>query len=243
MVKALNRKGWDAVVWNFRGFSGEANRTLKMTHSGATEDLHTVVSHVTAKQKYRQIALMGFSLGGNLTLKYLGEQGSKVDSRIQKAVAFSVPCHLESSAWQLAKLSNRIYMLGFLFLLKNYIRSKKTRFPVEMSDAEFHRIKNFKDFDERYVAPIHGFKSAEDYWKKSSSAPFLESIRIPTLLINAKNDPFLTKECYPIQKAKKNPHFYLEIPDSGGHVGFVSFNRKDEYWSEERSLEFLDNKS
>jgi predicted alpha/beta-fold hydrolase len=213
MVKALNQNGWDAVAWNFRGFSGEPNRTLKMTHSGATEDLHTVVSHVKANRRYRRIALIGFSLGGNLTLKYLGERGRKIDPRIQSAVALSVPCHLESSAGQLAKLSNRIYMLGFLFLLRNYVRSKKGRFPHEMNDAGFHRIQNFKDFDGRYVAPIHGFKNAQDYWRKSSSLPFLEKIRIPTLLINARNDPFLTQQGFPISLAKKNQSIILEKPE------------------------------
>jgi uncharacterized protein len=239
MVKALNGIGWDAMAWNGRGLSGEPNRTLRMTHSGATEDLRTVISHAKTKGPYSRIALIGFSLGGNITLKYLGEHGSEVDPLIQRAVTFSVPCHLESCARQLAKPSNKIYMTRFLRILRDYIRAKMRVLPGEISDEGFEKIKNFKDFDGRYVAPVHGFASAEDYWTKSSCERVLENIRIPTLLVNARNDPFLTAECFPVETARSHPHFFLESPKSGGHVGFVSFNRKGEYWSERRVLKFL----
>src|SRR5262245_33867602 len=239
MVKALNGIGWDALAWNGRGLSGEPNRTLRMTHSGATEDLQTVISHVKSKNAYSRITLIGFSLGGNITLKYLGEQGSKIDPLIQRAVAFSVPCHLESCARQLARPFNKIYMARFLRILHDYVRAKMRVLPGQISDEGFEKIKTFKDFDGRYVAPVHGFDSAEDYWTKSSCERVLDNIQIPTLLVNAWNDPFLTEECFPIKHARYHPFLLLETPKSGGHVGFISFNRRGEYWSERRALSFL----
>ncbi len=241
MVHALNKKGFDALAWNFRGFGGSPNKTVKMTHAGASHDLDAVVKHALEKKKYKAVVLIGFSLGGNITLKYLGEQGKGIDPLIAKAITFSVPCNLSASAWHLTKLTNKIYLMRFLMLLRNYIQSKMKSFPDEIDDSDFHEISNFKQFDDRYVAPHHGFKNAEDYWKQSSCENFLENIKIPTLLVNAQDDPFLPKECFPLEQARRNPHFTLEIPTQGGHVGFVSLNMENEYWSEKRALDFIQN--
>lgn len=241
MVKALNEKGFDALAWNYRGCSGVPNKTPKSTHGGATHDLDSVIKHALSLKRYKVLVLIGFSLGGNITLKYLGEQGKAIDPLIAKAVTFSVPCNLASSAHQLGKFSNKIYMINFLMLLRNYIRIKMKKNPELINDSDFHEISNFQQFDDRYIAPFHGFKNAEDYWKQSSCEPFLDNIKVPTLLVNAEDDPFLTPDCFPIKKARNNPHFYLEIPKTGGHVGFVSFNFKNEYWSEKRALEFIQN--
>jgi predicted alpha/beta-fold hydrolase len=111
--------------------------------------------------------------------------------------------------------------------------------PGLIDDAGYETIKNFKDFDDRYTAPIHGFANAEDYWAKSSCRQFIPSIAIPTLLVSAQNDPFLTRECYPVEDAQQNPNFYLEMPESGGHMGFVEFNSDGQYWSERRAAAFL----
>lgn len=239
MVRALNRHGWDALAWNFRGCSGEPNRLARSYHSGATEDLEAVIRHLSEKYRYSKIALIGFSLGGNITLKYLGERGEDVPSVIKRSVAFSVPCHLESGAWQLAKRSNQIYMKRFLKMFRSKIREKKERMAGRLDDNGFSRIKTFKEFDDRYTAPLNGFKDAEDYWEKASSEKVLHRIRIPTLLVNAGDDPFLPEPCYPVEKARANPNFFLEIPDFGGHVGFIAFNRQGEYWSESRALAFI----
>ena len=106
-------------------------------------------------------------------------------------------------------------------------------------DTMDEKIKDFKAFDDRYTAPLHGFADAEDYWRKSSSKPLMPQITIPTLLINAQNDPFLSKECFPLEEAQQNPNFYLQMPKAGGHTGFVEFNEAGEYWSEKRAVEFL----
>ncbi len=239
MVKALSRNRWDVVVWNARGCSGEPNRVLRFTHSGATEDLQTVISHVTDCRDYEEVALIGFSLGGNLTLKYLGERGRELDPRIKKAVAFSVPCDLQSSSLQLAGLANQLYMRRFLLSLRKKIRAKMKTMPGKIDDRDYGQLRTFKDFDDRYTAPIHGFSDAEDYWRKCSCRPVLKNISIPTLLINARNDPFLAEPCYPVSEAGANPNLHLEMPASGGHVGFITFNHQGEYWSESRAISFL----
>ena len=239
MVHALTNRGWDAVAWNARGCSGEPNRVLRFTHSGATEDLQTVICHVASTGGYSQIALIGFSLGGNLTLKYLGERGCDLDPRIKAAVAISVPCDLQSSSIQLGRPVNRIYMRYFLTSLHGKIRAMMKLLPGRIDDRGYEHLRTFKDFDDRYTAPIHGFKDAEDYWRKCSCKPFLRHIGIPALLVNARNDPFLAEPCYPVEEAKENPNVYLEMPSSGGHVGFIGFNSDGEYWSETRAVPFL----
>lgn len=240
MIRALNRRGWDGIAWNFRGCSGEPNRRPRFYHSGDTADLATVVENVLESGLYAGLALIGFSLGGNVVLKYLGERGEGVRGKIRAAVTFSVPCDLASSAVKMAEPSNAVYMRRFLRLLHKKIRAKKKLFPGEIDDRGYSHIRNFADFDERYTARLHGFEGAKDYWRKASSKPFLRKIAASTLLVNALDDPFLNQPCYPYEEAKSSSRFFLEIPDSGGHVGFVSFNKKGEYWSELRAAEFLE---
>ncbi|UCD89453.1 MAG: alpha/beta fold hydrolase [Desulfobacterales bacterium] len=241
MIKAFNRRGLDGIAFNFRGCSGETNRQLRSYHSGATEDLHTVVCHVLQKRSYKDLFLVGFSIGGNLTLKYIGEKGSALSPRIKGATAISVPCDLESCARQLEKPSNGLYMRRFLKMFHKKIRSKMLLMPEKISDKDFASIRSFMEFDERYTAPIHGFSNAKDYYSKCSCKPFLSGIKIPTLLINALDDPFLPKECYPIKEAKESRYCFLETPRSGGHVGFVEFNPAGEYWHERRAASFVSN--
>ena len=239
MVRVLNRSGWDALAWNFRGCSGEPNLQLRFYHSGDTEDLDTVVSHVLADSRYSLVALIGFSLGGNITLKYLGERGAAVDPRIRAAVAFSVPCDLTSSAVAMSRACNTIYMKRFLRMLHVKIRWKMQQFPGVIDDHQYQYVRTFHQFDERYIAPLHGFLSAEDYYQKASSLPFLAGVSVPTLLVNAADDPFLAPACYPLQPARNNRHLFLEIPPFGGHVGFMRWSEDGDYWSEKRAMQFL----
>jgi len=241
MVHALNEQGFDALAWNFRGFSGVPNKTPRMTHAGATHDLDAVVQHALSLKKYKAIVLVGFSLGGNITLKYLGEQGKGIHPQIVKAVAFSVPCNLKASAQKIGTLPNKIYLMHFMMLLRNYMQAKLKALPGEVDASDLQEISDFKQFDDRFVAPVHGFKDAEDYWHQSSCDRYLENIKVPTLLVNAKDDPFLPEECFPCKKAKNNPNLFLEMPDKGGHVGFINLNWKNRYWSEKRALEFIQN--
>jgi uncharacterized protein len=239
MATMLNRHGWDALAWNYRSCSGEPNRRLRMYHNGSIDDLDLVVRHALLKGNHASIALIGFSLGGNLTLLYLGTKGTALDSRVRMAVAISAPCDLRASAHELGRPKNRLYMQQFLRSLHEKIKAKMALLPGAINDDGFERIRNFRDFDDRYTAPIHGFKDAEDYWTRCSSGPLIPRITIPTLIINAQDDPFLADGCYPVPQAENSAQVYLDMPESGGHVGFVEFNRDGSYWSERRTLEFL----
>ena len=223
---------YDICALNYRGCSGEPNRLVKSYHSGKTEDLAAVIDSAIAD--YGEIYLIGFSVGGNLCLKYLGERSSEVDSKIKAAVVFSVPVSLECCAIQLAKPENFIYMRKFLVRLEEKIKGKEKLFPGELSSENFYKIKSFLDYDEKFTAPLNGFKDAKDYWTQSSCARVLDGITTPSLLVSAKDDPFLGEACYPAEAARKNPNFFLEMPEHGGHVGFGA-------WQEERIVNFLKN--
>ncbi|TVP77188.1 MAG: alpha/beta fold hydrolase [Puniceicoccaceae bacterium] len=240
MAAALRRGGWDVLAWNFRGCSGQPNSRLQSYHSGATSELQIVLDHVFSSTDYTAITLVGFSLGGNLTLKYLGDLGSDLDPRIRGAVGLSVPCDLASSAKRLEQRSNRIYMARFMRSLRAKVREKAMRFPAQLSVEGLNSMRTFAEFDDRYTAPIHGFKGADDYWSQSSCRHALDQIAIPTLLINALDDPFLTPSCFPHKAAETNPNFLLDTPNHGGHIGFIEFNKAQLYWSERRTTSFLD---
>ncbi|MGC8659247.1 MAG: YheT family hydrolase [Desulfomonilaceae bacterium] len=240
MVKTLNQGAWDGLALNFRGCSGEPNRKLRMYHSGETGDLETVIEHVMLKNtKYSQIALVGFSLGGNLILKYLGERGRNLPSFIKAAVTFSVPCDLKSSSDRISEWSNRLYLKRFLKMLHEKIKIKASMAPEKIDLKGYDKIRTLKEFDDRYTAPLHGFRDAYDYYEKASCRQFLPNISVPTLLINAADDPFLSADCYPYEEAEANPNLILEVPEHGGHVGFMAFNPKREYWSETRAVAFM----
>ena len=236
MAKALHDNGFDVLAWNFRGCSGEINRQLRFYHSGATDDLHTVIDHVMALRKYKSIFLVGFSLGGNITLKYLGER--KASAFIRKAAVFSVPMDLQSSCEKISRPANRVYSNRFVSSLKKKIRMK-ARMRNDLDTSKLARIKTLTEFDDAYTAPLHGFRDAKDYYSQCSSIRFVNDIKTPTLIINTSNDPFLSQECFPAALLKGHPYVRLEILSRGGHVGFTQFNKNGLYWSEQRALEFL----
>ncbi len=237
MAGAFVRAGWDVLAWNLRGCSGEPNRLMRSYHSGSTDDLGTVIAH--AARGYQRIGLVGFSLGGNITLKYLGDAGAGIDPVIAGAVTFSVPCDLASSSLHLESPANRIYMRHFLGGLRKKIREKALMFPGRISEEGIGKMQTFREFDGAYTAPMNGFLSAEDYWQKASSRPVLEQIGVPALLVNARNDPFLPKECFPEEAAARSRFFRLESPRHGGHVGFFAPGRHGEFWSESRAVAFF----
>ncbi len=241
MAVFLNSLGWDVICLNFRGCSGEPNRLPRFYHSGVTDDLHTVLTHGLKAGKYSAAALVGFSMGGNQTLKYVGEDPAKVPEEVVGAVAFSVPCDLGGSAKLLEQLQNRLYMHYFMRGLRQKIRIKSQLFPGLLDTSGLNGMRTFVPFDDRYTAPLHGFKDAEDYYTKCSCGQFLKDIRIPVLLVQAEDDPFLPETCYPRQDAERNPSLHLEIPRYGGHVGFVRPGNGNFYWSEERAGSFLQN--
>ena len=231
---------YDVLAWNYRGCSGEINLTSKYYHSGATYDLETVIDHVQQTMDYQSIYLVGFSLGGNLTLKYAGEQSTSISPLIKGVCAFSTPCDLRSSSHQLASGFNKLYTGNFVKSLKKKVLAKSELLKSEGFDVEaILKLKSLPDFDDVFTAPLHGFKDADDYYRQSSSIAFLKPIAVPTLLVNALNDPFLSPECYPYELIKDCVNVTFEAPKHGGHVGFYQRHKRNVMWSESRALEFL----
>jgi predicted alpha/beta-fold hydrolase len=233
MAHYFSQNNWDALAWNCRSCSGEMNRLPRFYHHGDTQDLKTVIEHAQ-KGNYISIALVGLSMGGGISLKYLGEYSNQLPDSIIGAVGFSVPCHLGSSASELDKPSKSFYRNRFLKKLRKKIETKSKLFPNEVSSHDFDKIKTFEQFDNRYSAPLHGFKDAKDFYQKASCEPFLSSINVPVLIVNAENDPFLPAECYPKSLAKEHKYLHLEIPATGGHVGFSIGNSKINWMEKER---------
>ena len=240
----FKHNGYDVLAWNYRGCSGEMNYTSKYYHSGATYDLETVISHALKTSDYQSVYLVGFSLGGNLTLKYAGEQSNLIRSVIKGVCAFSTPCDLRSSSHQLATGFNKVYTKNFVTLLKKKVQAKAELLSSEGFDIDsVMKLNSLPDFDDAFTAPLHGFRDADDYYQQCSSLGFLESIEVPTLLVNAVNDPFLSDDCYPYELAKQCKALTFEAPDFGGHVGFYQRAKGNVMWSESRALDFFQNLS
>lgn len=235
-AKLFNNNAIDSVCVNFRGCSGEQNLKYYSYHSGATNDLTAVISHILSLKKYTHIYLKGISLGANVVLKYLGEQAT-LPKEVKAAIAVSVPCDLYGSCKELHKLKNKLFHDRFLNDLVAHLRIKQSLFPKALRLEDLNSIKTLFDFDNIYTSKAHGFKDALDYYEKSSSLQFLLNITTPTLIINALNDSFLSTKCYPVKEAKHNMHLYLEMPKYGGHVGFI--DKGNSYYNEKRALEFV----
>ena len=237
-AKIFNQNNADACAVYFRSCSGESNRIFSSYHSGRIEDVQAVIELVLSKSKYSNIILKGFSLGGNLTLKYLGCH-QNIPKEVKLAVAVSTPVDLESCMWRLHRPRNFIYATDFLMTLKKKLNEKAVMFPDRINRTAIKEIKTLRAYDDFYTSKANGYKDALDYYRKCSCKPNLEDIKIPTLIINAKNDPFLPEACYPIEAAKNSSHIYLDLPDYGGHVGFV--DRQNIYYNEKRAIEFVKN--
>lgn len=235
-AKLLVENGWDVVAMNHRGCSGEDNIHFESYNSGKTSDLAFLVAHILKQPKYSQIHLIGFSLGGNLVLKYLGESET-LPKQLKKGVAISTPVNLRGSLEALEKPKNWVYNATFVLDLRKKYRRKMARFPQKMTTKTYRKITSLFAFDNLYTAPAGGFKDAYDYYEKSSSLQYLSNITVPVLILNAQNDSFLSPECFPYKIASESENIFLETPKYGGHVGFHMNNQL--YYSEQRTLTFL----
>jgi predicted alpha/beta-fold hydrolase len=237
----FNNEAMDTVAFNLRGCSGEDNLLLQTYHSGKTDDVHFIINYILKNYSYQNIVLAGYSLGGNLTLKYMGEFAKTLSSKIKCAIAVSVPVDLASSSVAMSSYKNKIYMEAFLKTLRLKVLEKAHKFPeFKLDKDKLFKAKAFSDFDALYTAPVYGYSGAEDYWEKASSKPYLKSIETPTLLISSEDDPFLAAACFPIKEAKASKNFYLEMTKYGGHVGFISsFLIDKNRWLENRMLNFI----
>jgi predicted alpha/beta-fold hydrolase len=239
MAKHFYNKDYDILAWNFRSCSGQINRQPIFYHSGATYDLSTVIKYAL-KQNYSEINLIGFSMGGNLTLKYIGENSHHLAHQIKKVCVFSVPCSLQSSSRTLGQGFSKRYSQMFLKSLKEKIKIKEKELrKLNINIEKAYKATTLIEFDESITAPLHGFKNALDYYEQSSANKFIPMIKIPTLIVNALNDPFLGEKCYPYQQVNKNKNVTLLTPQHGGHVGFSTLPPFSNPWSEFIASEFI----
>jgi predicted alpha/beta-fold hydrolase len=221
------RRGWRVAIPHWRGCSGEPNRKPRAYHSGDSDEVDWLVRRIEPE------GAIGISLGGNALLKWLGERGDAV--KVKRAAAVSAPIDLPAAGRALDRGLNRLlYARHFLSTLKPKSLAKLELFPGMYDAARVRAARGFRDFDDVVTAPLHGFRDVEHYWSTASSGPWLEHIRVPTLLLNARNDPFLPEHALLAAARKAASCVLLEFPRTGGHVGF------GHSWLAQRLLDFLE---
>ena len=241
MLKWVTQLGWRGVALNFRSCSGEINRQKRFYHSGETTDLKWVVGQLIKRFPNSPFFLIGFSLGGNVLIKWLGEEGKKVPPQVQGATAISVPFDLAVAARRIDQGFNRIYGSVFLKTLREKTLAKERKYPGLVDPKQVSKIFSFAQFDNEVTAPIHGFKDGKDYWVSSSSMGFLGEVQVPTLLISAQDDPFLPTSYLPRKVIEQSKWLTGCFPSKGGHVGFVEGRSPwgVSYWSESKTFSFI----
>jgi hypothetical protein len=227
---------FDVAAFHFRSCSGEMNINLPMYHSGFTQDLHCLIEQI--ESDYEEIFICGFSLGGNVVMKYISDRIYSLSKKIIACAGVSVPCDLEGGSVKLMEFQNRLYEKNFLQSLLSKVKKKSELFPDILDYNNIKKVKTLWDFDEYYTSCLHGFKDAKDYYQKSSSLPHLKNINLPTLMINAKDDSFLSDASYPTDLAIDHDFFHLMVPEYGGHVGFSNFS-DHAYWDEKQIINFF----
>ncbi len=238
----LASRGMRAVGLNFRGCSGEVNGAPRFYHSGETEDVGFVTALLRERFPTRPLMAIGFSLGGNVLLKFLGEQGAKNTAPVSAAVAISVPYDLSAGAAALDRSGMaRIYSGYFLRSLLAKVRAKKEILANIVDLDAVWASATLREFDDAATAKLNGFEGADDYYRKSSSNRFVQSVRVPTLLLHSHDDPFLPPSALPLSAIEANPFLTLVLTDRGGHVGFFEGGPpwNPAFWMEEQSASFL----
>ena len=236
LAGVLPSHGWRLAIVHFRGCSGEANRTARAYHSGDSEEVDWVLRHFK-----HGIFLIGVSLGGNAMLKWLGERGDAARARVRRAAAISAPLDIMAAGSALDRGLNRaLYTRHFLATLTPKALRKLDAFPGLYDADAVRAARTFRAFDGLVTAPLHGFRDTDDYWTRASSAPWLKSIRVPTLLLNARNDPFLPERDLLAAAREASAGVVLEFPRTGGHAGFLTGPFPGQHqWMPQRLLQFF----
>ena len=238
MGHCMTEAGWDVVSYIYRGCDGKDNKALRTYHSGAIDDLSDVIQYILSQYPdYEEIGLIGYSLGANLVLRYLGDPNTQLDPKVKKSVAISPPCDLAASSEEMKKLKNKFYTGRFIQKLKGKVKLKEKQYPEALDYPMIYKSKNFHDFDQHFTAPANNFKDAKDYWHQSSSLFYLKNISIPSLIITARDDSLLSESSYPYQIAESCEHIHLMATRFGGHVGFMYPG--EFYWHELQAKRFL----
>jgi predicted alpha/beta-fold hydrolase len=232
--------GWRVALPHFRGCSGEPNQLPRAYHSGDSQEIDWVLRRFSGL--YPNLFVAGVSLGGNALLKWLGESGDAALGIVRRAAAVSAPLDLGAAGRALDLGLNRmIYTRHFLATLKPKALAKETAFPGIYAAAQVRAARTFYEFDNLVTAPLHGYRDTDDYWTRASSGPWLERIRVPTLVINARNDPFLPEHALEAAARKAAQSVVLEFPRSGGHAGFLSGPFPGRHtWLPQRLFAFLE---
>lgn len=242
LVARAQSRGLAALAMNFRGCSGTPNRLPRFYHSGETGDLDLVVSRLAAERPGRLVLLSGFSLGGNVVVKYLGERGEALPAEVRGAAVVSVPFDLARCAAAIdgPGFWHRVYRERFLRRLRAKALEKARRYPDRFDVAAVRAAGSFSAFDGAVTAPLHGFASAQDYWARSSAGRFVAGVRRRLLAMAALDDPMVPGDTLPVAAARANPAVELVVTAGGGHVGFVAGPPvRPTYWAEERAVAFL----
>ncbi len=237
-AKLFAQHGWDVLAWNCRSCSGEMNKAFRLYNHGEIGDISELIDHALRTKHYEKIALVGYSMGGNISLKYVGVTGKDLPDVVQGVAAFSAPTNLKTSAELLDLPKNRLYRERFMQKLAKKITAKSELYPGKLDMERLKNVKVWKDFDDFFSAPVNGYRDADDFYEQASAVNFIKEVHIPVLICNAQNDPILNDDCAPKALAEKHPYLFVETPKTGGHVGFMVKN--DEFtWSERRALDFL----
>ncbi len=236
----LARAGMRPVAMNFRSCSGEPNRARRFYHSGETGDLDLVLDRLADRAPDAPLGAVGYSLGGNVLLKHLGEPGGRAP-RLDAAVAISVPYRLGASARRMERGVGRLYGRYFLSSLRRSLREKARLRGHDYDLEHLAEVRTLREFDEAFTAPMHGFDGADDYYRRCSSARFLSDVRVPTLLLHARDDPFLPAGALPEDEMERNPWLTPRITDRGGHAGFVEGPApwRPRFWAEREAARYL----
>lgn len=237
-AKLFAQNGYDVLAWNCRSCSGEMNRAFRLYNHGEIGDFGEVIEHALRTKQYEEVVLVGYSMGGNITLKYLGVHGHNLPIAIKRGIAVSSPVDLGASAVLLDRPANRFYRNRFMKKLLVKITQKAASFPGRLDMNKLKQVRKWRDFDEFFSAPVNSYADADDFYTQASAVNFMSGITVPTLLLNAQNDPLLSPECSPVWLAENHRHIYLETPKTGGHVGFEL--PRDLYnYAERRALNFV----
>jgi predicted alpha/beta-fold hydrolase len=238
-AKYFQERSWDVLAWNSRSCSGEMNRAPKLYCHGDTGDLDFIVRKM-ASRNYSTIVLMGFSMGGAIILNWLGRSKKDVPSSLKAAIAVSTPCDIEAASINLERGLRRLYSHYFLSRLKEKIKTKVEQYPNLLDIKGIDQVKSWRTFDERFSAPLNGLGNADEFYEYCSAKNRMMYTEVPTLLLNAKDDPILSPEDFPVHLLRRNKNLYHSFPSRGGHVGFLLSNYKGPSWAEILAFEFIE---
>lgn len=240
-MAGVHRVGWEGLAVNFRTCSGELNRLPRAYHGGDTAELAWLLQRVIAEDPTRPVGCLGISLGGNVLVKYLGEQGAQLPTQIRAAVAISAPFDLAISVTYLERGMSRLYMWTLVRSLKQKMFAKLKQYPDVVDPSRLRAVRTLAQFDHLVTGPLHGFSDGHAYWRAASSAPFIPGIQRPTLLINSSDDPFFPADALPTHAVAQNASVSAEFVPSGGHMGFLEggWPGRPILWAERRTMAFF----